>query len=218
MSQFESTTLARLAETGIIAVLRAPTPESALGTVEALVAGGITGIEVTYSTPGAAVVIAECAHRYGTDILLGAGTVTTAAQAEEAVEAGAEFLVSPGTVPSLAEAMRATGAPIMLGAMTPTELMTAVSLGSIAVKIFPASLGGPSYLKSLRGPFPNTPLMPTGGVTAANLSSWLDAGAIAVGAGGDLCPSAAIAAGRYDEIESIARRFATALRLARGTR
>ena len=151
MSEFESTTLARLAETGIIAVLRAPTPESALGTVEALVAGGITGIEVTYSTPGAAVVIAECAHRYGTDILLGAGTVTTAAQAEEAVEAGAEFLVSPGTVPSLAEAMRATGAPIMLGAMTPTELMTAVSLGSIAVKIFPASLGGPSYLKSLRG-------------------------------------------------------------------
>ena len=92
MSEFESITLARLAETGIIAVLRAPTPEFALGTVEALVAGGITGIEVTYSTPGAAVVIAECAHRYGTDILLGAGTVTTAAQAEEAVEAGAEFL------------------------------------------------------------------------------------------------------------------------------
>src|ERR1035437_3465520 len=84
MSEFESTTLARLAETGIIAVLRAPTPESALGTVQALVAGGITGIEVTYSTPGAAAVIAECTHRYGTNILLGAGTVTTAAQAEEA--------------------------------------------------------------------------------------------------------------------------------------
>jgi 2-dehydro-3-deoxyphosphogluconate aldolase / (4S)-4-hydroxy-2-oxoglutarate aldolase len=211
----DSAILDQLAATGIIAVLRAPSPQAALNTVDALVVGGITGIEVTYSTPDAPIVIAECARRYGSDILLGAGTVTTPTQAQEAVDAGATFLVSPGTIRPLAEAMRATGAPIMLGALTPTELMHAVEYGASVVKIFPASLGGPHFLKSLRGPFPDVALMPTGGVTAANLATWLSAGALAVGAGSDLCPPAAIAKGDFGRIETIAREFASALRAAR---
>jgi len=207
--------LAELVATGVIAVLRAPAPEAALATVDALVAGGVTGIEITYSIPDAAAVIAECRRRHGRTILLGAGTVTTAAQAEQAVQAGASYLVSPGTTRPLAEAMRATGAAVMLGALTPTELMTAVELGATVVKIFPASLGGPAYLKALRGPFPDTAVMPTGGVTAANLATWLAAGAVAVGAGGDLCPPAAIAAGDFTRIQSLAAEFADALHAAR---
>ncbi len=213
----ESAAVAAIRATGILAVLRAPTPEAALGAIDALVAGGVVGIEVTYSTPDAAAVIAETARRHGDAVLLGAGTITTPEQAEEAADAGAVFLVSPGSVPLLAGAMRATGATTLLGAMTPTEVMTAVGLGADAVKIFPAMLGGPAYLKALRGPFPDVPLMPTGGVSADNLGTWLAAGAIAVGAGSELCNAGAMAGGRFDEIEASARQFTTALQQARAT-
>ncbi len=206
-----------LASTGVVAVLRAPSPEAALGAIDALVAGGVTGIEITYSTPDATAVIAETARRHGDAILLGAGTVTTPVQAERAVAAGATFLVSPGTTRPLAEAMHGTGAVTLLGAMTPSEVMSAVELGAAAVKIFPASLGGPAYLKALRGPFPDVAFMPTGGVNADNLATWLTAGAIAVGAGSELCQPAAMAAGRFGEIEATARRFTAALHAARAT-
>jgi 2-dehydro-3-deoxyphosphogluconate aldolase/(4S)-4-hydroxy-2-oxoglutarate aldolase len=201
--------------TGLLAIVRAPSAESAVATIDALVKGGVTGIEVTFSTPDAAAVIAETDRRHGSRVLLGAGTVTTPEQAEQAVEAGASYLVSPGTVPRLAEAMRATGAAILLGAVTPTELMTAVALGATAVKIFPGSLGGPSYLKALRGPFPDVALMPTGGVNAANIGEWFAAGAVAVGAGSDLCNPEAMAEGRFDEITVTAQQFMAALRVVR---
>lgn len=210
-----TSTLSRLAETGVVAVLRAPTAEAALRAVDALVAGGVTGIEITYSTPDASSVIAEVARRHGETVLLGAGTVTTADQAQRAVAAGAVFLVSPGTTPALAQAMRATGASCLFGALTPTEVMAAVDLGADAVKIFPASLGGPAYLRSLLGPFPAAVLVPTGGVNAANLAEWLAAGAIAVGAGSELCHPGAMTAGRFEVIEQAARDFTAALTAAR---
>lgn len=191
---------------GVIAVLRSPTPEAALETVSALVEGGITGIEITYSTPGAAAVI-EQARRAHPEAYVGAGTVRTAEQARAAADAGARFLVSPGTADDLARAMLDTGLTTLLGAMTPSELMHAVALGAHAVKIFPASLGGPAFLKALRDPFPDVPLMPTGGVRADNVADWLAAGAVAVGAGGDLCPRNADRA----EIVKRARSFASAL-------
>ena len=211
----ESAAVATIRATGILAVLRAPSPEAALGAIDALVAGGVTGIEVTYSTPDATAVIAETARRHGDAVLLGAGTVTTPEQAEHAADAGAVFLVSPGTTPLVAGAMRATGAATLLGALTPTEVMSAVSLGADAVKIFPAALGGPAYLKALRGPFPDVPMMPTGGVDADNLGTWLSAGAIAVGAGSELCSAAAMAGGRFEEIEASARQFVAELERAR---
>lgn len=204
-------TLETLRERAIVAVLRAPTPEAAVGAVDALVAGGVTGIEVTYSTPDATDVIAEVARRHGDAVVLGAGTVTTAGQAVAAVDAGATFLVSPGTVREVAAAMTETGVTVMLGALTPSEVMLATTLGADVVKIFPASLGGVAFLKALRGPFPDVPMMPTGGVDAANLGQWLGAGAVAVGAGSTLVPTAALAAGRFEEIEDAARSFVASL-------
>lgn len=207
--------LDRVRATGLFAVLRAPSAQHAIEASRALVAGGVTGLEVTYSTPDAATVIRELVAEFGERAHVGVGTVTTADQAEEAVSAGAEFLVSPGTLPSLTRAMLDTGATVMTGAMTPSEVMTAVEAGSHVVKLFPASLGGPAFLKALRGPFPGIPFMPTGGVSASNLSEWFGAGAIAAGAGGDLVPSAALQSGDWQRIAAIAKEFAEALQGAR---
>lgn len=205
-----SGTLARVADVGVLAVLRGLDPERTLAGIDALVTGGVTGIEVTYTTPDAAAVIAETCRRHP-EALVGAGTLLRAEQADEAVAAGATFLVSPGTRADLARAMLATDTVVMTGALTPSEVMEAVELGVTTVKIFPASLGGPAYLKALRGPFPDVAFMPTGGVSPANLGRWLDAGAFAVGAGGDLCSTADLAEGRLDQITERARRFRAAL-------
>lgn len=208
--------LAGLRRAGVVAVLRAPTPDGALAAVAALVDGGVTGIEITYSTPDAPAVIAEARARHP-EALVGAGTVLTPAQAAAAAEAGSAFLVCPGTTPPLAAAMLDTGLPVLSGALTPSEVMTATALGVHAVKVFPASLGGPGYLRALRGPFPDVPLVPTGGVAAGNLGEWFAAGALAVGAGGELCSAADIAAGRFESLTVRARAFAAALAEVRGT-
>ncbi|MFC6356493.1 bifunctional 4-hydroxy-2-oxoglutarate aldolase/2-dehydro-3-deoxy-phosphogluconate aldolase [Luethyella okanaganae] len=208
--------LDQLRRTGVLAVVRAPSAASALLASDALVRGGVTGIEITFSTPDAPAVIAELISRYGEGAYTGAGTVTTPEQARQAADAGARFLVCPGTRPELAAAMKQTGLTVMTGALTPSEIMLAVESGVDVVKIFPASLGGPGFLKALRAPFPDAPLMPTGGVTPANLGEWFSAGAIATGAGGDLVSSADLATGRYDEVERKARSFAAAFAAVRG--
>ena len=208
--------LARARSTGVLAVLRAPSPELALETAEAIIRGGVAGIEVTYSTPDAPAVIRELIARHGDAAYIGAGTVTTADQARAAADAGAEFLVSPGTLPDLTRSMLDTGAVVMTGAMTPTEVMGALALGVDVVKIFPASLGGPSYLGALRGPFPDAPLMPTGGVKPENLADWFAAGSVAVGAGGDLANSASIKARDWTDITRRAEAFAVAFAAVRG--
>ncbi|KAA5835029.1 bifunctional 4-hydroxy-2-oxoglutarate aldolase/2-dehydro-3-deoxy-phosphogluconate aldolase [Saccharopolyspora hirsuta] len=206
--------LDRLRRTGVIAVLRAPSADVAVRASEALIDGGVTGIEITYSTPDAPTAIGELRRAHGDAIHLGAGTIRTAEQAAEAAAAGAQFLVSPGTDPDVARAMVGTGADVLLGAMTPSEVMAAHRLGAHAVKIFPASLVGPAYLKALRGPFPDIPMMPTGGVAPDNIGDWIAAGAVAVGAGGELCPKVAMLAGDWDEIRAVARKFALAHREA----
>ncbi len=200
-------TLDRLRAAQVVAVIRAPDAGGAVKAVDALVRGGVTGIEITYSTPGVPEVLAAVAERHGDAVVLGAGTLRRPEQAREAVEAGAAFLVSPGIDDELVGAMIETGAVSMAGALTPTEVMRAEALGVDVVKVFPASLGGPAYLRALRGPFPDTPFMPTGGVTADNVSEWVAAGAIAVGAGGDLCSAADITAGDWAGIEAKAQRF-----------
>lgn len=211
----KETTLQKIQELGLLAVIRGPSKELTLRMVDALVAGGVLGIEITYTTPQAAEVVAALNSRYGEAIVLGMGTLTEPAQAEEARQAGATFLVSPGCEPELGQAMTATGLPVMLGALTPTEVMQAVRLGSDVVKIFPGSLGGPAYMKALHGPLPDVPMMPTGGVSESNLKDWFAAGAFAVGAGSNLCPKALAVAGRFDEITEIARQFNAAVQAAR---
>jgi 2-dehydro-3-deoxyphosphogluconate aldolase/(4S)-4-hydroxy-2-oxoglutarate aldolase len=208
-------TLRRIKEVGLLAVIRGPSPDLTLKMVDALVEGGVTGIEITYSTPNAPDVVRALAEKYGDRIVLGMGTLTRPEQAQEAREAGATFVVSPHCRPELARAMVDSGLVVMVGALTPTEVEEAYRLGSDVVKIFPASLVGPSYLKSLQGPFPYINTMPSGGVNAGNIKDWFAAGAYAVGAGSELCPIAWAKEGRFADITARAGEFAEAVRAGR---
>ncbi|HRN69245.1 MAG TPA: bifunctional 4-hydroxy-2-oxoglutarate aldolase/2-dehydro-3-deoxy-phosphogluconate aldolase [Promineifilum sp.] len=208
-------TLNRLHDLGLVAVIRGPSPELTVEMVAALVAGGVTGIEITYTTPNAAEVVRALDRAFGDRILLGMGTLTDPAQAAEALNAGARYLVSPITDDALAAAMVATGLPLMIGALTPTEVFRAHQLGSDVVKLFPGSAVGPDYVKALHGPFPHIPIMPTGGVDEHNLADWFRAGVWAVGAGSQLSPVKLAREGKFDEITAIAARFAAAVAKAR---
>jgi 2-dehydro-3-deoxyphosphogluconate aldolase / (4S)-4-hydroxy-2-oxoglutarate aldolase len=205
----------RLREAGVVATLRAPSAESALRAVSALVSGGVTAIEVTYTTPDVPTVLRALETEFGDSIVLGAGTITRAGQAREAVEAGARFLVSPGCVEPIVAEMMATGATTCPGAFTPTEVMRALALGADVIKIFPANLAGPALLKALRGPFPDLLTMPTGGISTTSLGDWLAAGALAVGASGELCSQAVIARGDWERLRANAVAFIDALAQAR---
>jgi 2-dehydro-3-deoxyphosphogluconate aldolase / (4S)-4-hydroxy-2-oxoglutarate aldolase len=207
--------LAQIKRLGLLAVIRGPSPELTIQMVGALIRGGVTGIEITYSTPNAEEVTQELSARYGEEILLGMGTLVDAEQAERARSAGARFLVSPVCDPALVTAMAATGLVTMAGAFTPTEVLQAYRLGSDVVKIFPGSLAGPQYIKALKGPFPYIPVMPTGGVNAGNVAEWFAAGVVAVGAGSELCPPQLAREGKYDEITERAANFVAIVQAAR---
>ncbi len=209
-----SQTLKRTEDLGLLAVVRGESRRAAVEVSEALVEGGVLGIEITFTTPEAAQAIRDLDEEYGNRILLGAGTVITHEQVEQAAEAGANFLVSPGCDPNLMPAMLETGLLVLPGTLTPSEVMLARGLGAQAVKLFPGSSGGPSYLKTLRGPFPDVPFVPTGGVSLENVADWFAAGAFAVGAGGALAPPSL---GRRDrgEVVENARQFTEAVRAAR---
>jgi 2-dehydro-3-deoxyphosphogluconate aldolase / (4S)-4-hydroxy-2-oxoglutarate aldolase len=199
--------LEQVKKLGLLAVIRGPSPELTVQMVGALIKGGVFGIEITYTTPNAEEVVKTLAQTYGNQILLGMGTLTRPEQAESAMKTGAQFLVSPVCDPALVKAMVATGLLTMAGALTPTEVFQAYSLGSDVVKVFPGSLGGPAYIKALKGPFPYIPLMPTGGVSAGNVAEWYKAGVVAVGAGSELCPTDLAKSGRFDEITQRAAEF-----------
>ncbi len=208
-------TLKRLGDLGLVAVIRGPSPELTVQMVEALIAGGVCGIEITYSTPNAEEVVRLLDERFGEQILLGMGTLTKVEQARSAAAAGARFLVSPICDPDLARAMVASGLAVMVGALTPTEVELAYRLGSDVVKIFPGSLVGPAYVKALKGPFPQIPMMPTGGVSLENVKDWFAAGVVAVGAGSELCPPQWAKEGRFADITQRASQFAAAVQQAR---
>lgn len=196
-----------LARRGVVAVLRAGSAERAVAAGEALAAGGISVLEVTFTVPRAAIAIEQLGADEG--LLVGAGTVLTPAQAREAVRAGARFLVSPHLDPGLLDVADELGVPALPGVLTPSEVAAASRRCSL-MKLFPASVGGPGLLSALRGPFPDLAVVPTGGVTAGNLAEWLAAGAVAVGAGGDLCPPAAVEAGDLAALRQRAEQYALA--------
>lgn len=195
----------------VVAVLRAGSAAAAVAAADALVAGGVRAIEVTYTTPGAGEAIAAIARRHGEDVRLGAGTVLEAWQAEEAVAAGATFLVAPGTDAPVVAAMAATGAVTLVGAITPTEVLAARRAGADAVKLFPAGVLGVGMLKALREPFPDLPVVPTGGIGPGDVAGWFAAGALAVGAGGSLCPRGLVDAGATEDLQARAEAFVRAL-------
>jgi 2-dehydro-3-deoxyphosphogluconate aldolase/(4S)-4-hydroxy-2-oxoglutarate aldolase len=207
--------LEKVKELGLLAVIRGPSPELTVKMVDALVAGGVLGIEITYSTPNAEEVVQTLASQYGDRILLGMGTLTKPEQAARAKQAGAHFLVSPICEPTLVKSMVASGLLTMAGALTPTEVVQAYNLGTDVVKIFPGSLGGPAYVKALKGPFPYIPMMPTGGVSAGNVAEWFKAGVVAVGAGSELCPPQLAREGKFDEITKLAAEFVRVVKAER---
>ena len=210
--------LAALREGGIVPVIRADSADTALRIVDALVAGGIRTLEITMTVPDAIGAIKAVADRFGSSVLVGAGTVTSRALAEGSLDAGAEFLVTPCVVPDVIAVAKERDVAVLPGAMTPTEVFTAWSSGGDIIKIFPASnVGGASYLKALKGPFPQIPLCPTGGVNLQTIGEFVKAGASAVGVGGELVSKAAIDAGDYGKITELAKQYVSALSAARGT-
>lgn len=201
------TTNERIERVGLIPVLRAKTEKQAHGVVQAMIAGGVTVVEVTMTVPGAVDLIGVLKHEYP-ELLLGAGTVTTAKEAAATIEAGAEFVVSPSFHAEVVATTHAFDKISIPGALTPTEAIMAWKAGADYVKIFPASaVGGAGYLKALLAPFPELKLIPTGGVTLQTAAGFLTAGAKALGVGSDLVNLAAIDAGTPEVITDTAREY-----------
>jgi 2-dehydro-3-deoxyphosphogluconate aldolase/(4S)-4-hydroxy-2-oxoglutarate aldolase len=175
-----------LASTRVVAVLRARRASDYAPVVDALRRGGVVSIELTLSTPGALEEVAGLRARFGDAVELGVGTVTNALEAEDAADAGAEFLVTPITVEPVIRLALARGLPVFPGGLTPGELFAGWQAGATAVKVFPASVVGPGYLAMLRGPFPTIQVVPSGGVGINDAAAWIRAGALAVSLGGPL--------------------------------
>jgi 2-dehydro-3-deoxyphosphogluconate aldolase/(4S)-4-hydroxy-2-oxoglutarate aldolase len=211
-----SSVVSKLREVGIIPVIRAPNADAAVAVVEALLQGGLTVAEITMTVPNAIDAIGSVAKRFAGEVLVGAGTVTDAQTARRAIDAGANFIVTPCLVTEVIEAAHRAEVVVLPGALTPTEVFEAFRLGGDMVKVFPAqSAGGAAYLRALRGPFPDIPLVPTGGVTLENIGEMFRAGAAAVGVGTELISKDALARRDYATIGALAAQFLAAARQAR---
>ncbi len=207
----------RLREVGIIPIIRAPSADAVVPVAEALLRAGLPVVEITMTVPKAIDAIGAVAKRFSGKLLVGAGTVTDAEMCERAVDAGAEFIVTPCLVPQVIEAAQRAGVAVLPGALTPTEVFEAFRAGGDMVKVFPVqSVGGAAYLRALRGPFPDIPLVPTGGVTLENIAEMFNAGAAAVGVGTELISKDALARRDYTAIGALAKQFVEAVRRARG--
>lgn len=206
----------RITRGGVLPVIRAESPEEARGVIAAVRAGGIDVIEVTMTVPGAVELIRELSAEYGDEVLIGAGTVLDPDTAAACIDAGAKFIISPALNLETIAYCRERDVVVMPGALTPTEVVTAWNAGADFVKVFPAgSMGGASYLKSLKAPLPHIKLIPTGGVSQATAADFIRAGASAIGVGADLVDLKAIREGRGSEIAENARKYLEIVREAR---
>ena len=201
-------TLKRILDGGIVAVVRAESGASLVKVVRALAEGGVTAAEITFTVPDALEVIRQVRRELGDSVVLGAGTVLDPETARAALLAGAEFIVGPTTNREVITLCRRYDKVVMPGALTPTEVVAAWEAGADVVKIFPSDLGGPGYLKALRGPLPQVRMMPTGGVDLDTAEAFLKAGACCLGAGSSLVEPKAVAAGDFGRIAEVASRFA----------
>lgn len=182
--------LRKIIDTGVVAVIRADSPEQAFSIIDAVKAGGIKAIEVTMTVPGAVEVIKELSAKYKDDVIIGAGSVLDSETARSCILAGAEYIVGPSFDLETVKLCNRYQKPIMPGAMTVTEVKRAMDAGADIVKIFPATLFGPKIIKAIKGPIPQAPLMPTGGVNLDNVADWIKAGSTAVGVGSSLTAAA----------------------------
>jgi len=209
--------LDRVLDRVIVAVIRAESPDLLVDVAEALLAGGVEVMEVTFTVPRVTQVLEKVASKLGSRVLLGAGTVLDPETARAAILAGAEFIVAPSVNLEVIELCRRYSKLVMPGALTPTEVVTAWQAGADIVKIFPSELTGPKYLKALHGPLPHVRLMPTGGVNLDTAVDFLKAGACALGIGGQLVDQKAIAAGDLKKIENLARQYVEIITRFRST-
>ena len=213
MAMKKEDVLKRIHEIGLLPVLRANSVSEALALAEAIEAGGVTALEVTMTVPGAIEVIRQLVRETQGRILIGAGTVLDPETARGCMMAGAEFIVSPSLNVKTIEICRRYSVPVMPGALTPTEVVTAWEAGADVVKVFPCSaLGGAKYLKALKAPLPQIEMIPTGGVSLATAAEFLAAGAFALGVGGDLVNPQAIADGKPEFITQTARDYMAIIR------
>lgn len=206
----------RIVEIGVVPVVRASTPQMARQAAEAVLAGGVSIVEITMTVPGAIDLIAQLAKALGKELLVGAGTVLDAENAQRCFDAGAEFLVSPGFNAETVKLANSKGKLMMAGALTPTEVITAWKAGSDFVKVFPCgTVGGAKYIKALKAPLPQIPMVPTGGVNLTTAAEFIQAGSEALGIGGELVSAEALKSGNTQKITDAARQFVEIVRQAR---
>lgn len=206
--------LQKVLDTGIVAVVRTETAEKAQKIVEAVKAGGVSAIEVTMTVPGALEVIREVTEHYkDQDVILGVGSVLDPETARAAILAGAQYVVSPQLNPEVIKICNRYQVSCMPGALSVTEVVEAMELGADIIKVFPGEIVGPKFIKAIKAPLPQAPLMPTGGVSLDNVQDWIKAGAVAVGVGGSLTKGAKT--GDYQLVTETARQFVEKIQEAR---
>lgn len=206
----------RIVEIGVVPVVRAASPKEARMAGDAVCEGGIPIVEITMTVPGAVDVIRELVKDRSSNVLVGAGTVLNAEAARRCLDAGAQFLVSPGLNVPMVELAKKEGKVVMAGALTPTEIMAAWEAGADFVKVFPCGqVGGAKYIKALKGPFPQVPFVPTGGVNLNTAGEFIEAGAVALGVGGELVQAEALKSGKPEIIAENARKFLAIVKDAR---
>lgn len=208
--------LVQVHRTGIIAILRASSSEQLIEAAEALYAGGIVAVEVTLTTPGALQVIEQARVKQNSEMIFGAGSILDAESARAAILAGAQFIVSPACNTKVIELCRRYSVPVFPGAYTPTEIITAWEAGADMVKIFPASIGGPAYIKALKAPLPQVEMVPVGGVELENTASFIQAGAAAVGVGSTLINDKLLKKRDFAAITTLAQKFLSQVKIGRG--
>jgi len=216
MSSHEN--LQRVLDSGIVAILRAPSGEQLTSVARALFEGGVDVVEVTFTVPDALQILSAVKKEMGSRVLLGAGTVLDPETARAALLAGAEFIVSPGVNLDVIRLCKRYDKVVMPGAFTPTEILAAWEHGADIVKVFPSDSVGPGYIKALKGPFPQIRLMPTGGVNLQTLPDFIKAGACAVGVGGSLVEQQAVREGKMDRLRDLAAEYVQVLKTARAKR
>lgn len=208
-------TLKKITDVGVVAVVRAESAEQAIKIAEACREGGIPAIEITFTVPYADEVIRELSKAYkGGEMIVGAGTVLDSETARIAILAGAQYIVSPCLDEETIKLCNRYQIPVMPGCMTIKEMVTAMELGADVIKVFPGEMVGPSYIKAVKGPLPQAPLMPTGGVSLDNTAEWIKNGCVAVGVGGSL--TAGAKTGDYAAVTETAKKFVEAVKNARG--
>jgi 2-dehydro-3-deoxyphosphogluconate aldolase/(4S)-4-hydroxy-2-oxoglutarate aldolase len=209
----KSAVAAQIAREKVVAVIRLSDPNKLVPVISAIAKGGIRCIEVTMTVPNAIELIRSVSKQVADDVIIGAGTVLDAETAHAVIDAGAQFVVSPILNPEVIKACKEHDVYCAPGCFTPTEIHQAFALGADVIKVFPATSLGPKYFKDLKGPFPNIPLMPTGGVSIENAHEWIAAGAVAVGIGSDLLDKKAIDDGRYEVLTQKARQLSSNVQL-----